>query len=142
DHHVPHLDRRSSGQGQSGENQWRKKHELHRFESDHLRISLVEPWRCFEPEQFVARPSWPFSSFRCLSTRLGWPCHSCSLHLLDVTGLPTLVEGGFGRAVEPDDGEAVSWWEGKLLSQSFAVWIMSNPFPPPLRSPPASPRRS
>jgi hypothetical protein len=31
-----------------------------------------------------------------------------SLHLFDVTGLPTLVKGGFGRAVESDDGEIPS----------------------------------
>src|SRR5712691_620280 len=28
-----------------------------------------------------------------------------SLHSFDVAGLPTLVEGGFGRAIESDDGE-------------------------------------
>jgi len=28
-----------------------------------------------------------------------------SLDPFDVAGLPTLVEGGFGRAVEPDDDE-------------------------------------
>jgi hypothetical protein len=31
--------------------------------------------------------------------------HPWSLHLLDVAWLPALVDGGFGRAVEPDDGK-------------------------------------
>src|ERR1700754_4263569 len=33
---------------------------------------------------------------------------SHSVLLLEIAGLPALVEGGFGRAVEPDDGEIPS----------------------------------